>query len=185
MWNGSSIDLTSGGKVLIGNGVIYGVPDGTLEVARGGTLKGEGTIHGNVTLSSGTISPGHSPGTINIDGDLSLDSSSTVMLEVAGPNQYDMINVQGTINWDDAQLDLVFINGYTPAEGTPLDLAAFTGMDGIDGSFGSINVQGLSPDLAADVNLDQLSSGHVSVLVHAAPEPTEVCLIAIGSIALT
>jgi T5SS/PEP-CTERM-associated repeat protein len=43
-----------------------------VNVFEGGALNGDGAIVGNVTVDGGTISPGNSPGTLIIDGDVEL-----------------------------------------------------------------------------------------------------------------
>lgn len=53
-----------------------------LVIGSGGLLGGSGgTIVGTVT-NHGTISPGHSPGTLTIDGDFTADAGSVVLLDV-------------------------------------------------------------------------------------------------------
>lgn len=95
-------------------------------VVRGGAqLTGEGTITGKVTIGDGVaggtsavLSPGFSPGTIEIDGDLDLESDSETVIEISGMmgTPHDMIMVTG-----DALLDGILqidaIDGYTPSPG--------------------------------------------------------------------
>lgn len=96
-----------------------------LTVDGGGQLNGTGVIAGNVVIGNdiagGTVavlSPGFSPGTIEIDGDLDLESDAQTVIEISGlaGNPHDMIMVTG-----DALLDGVLqidaIDGYTPTAG--------------------------------------------------------------------
>lgn len=184
MYAGSSIDLSGGGKMLIGYGDVNSVSAGTMKIDNGGTLKGEGTVIANVLVTGGgTISPGHSPGTITIDGNLALDPTGSVTIEIAGPGsgQFDVINVTGTTNFGGGQLILDFLNGYVPTSGDLIDLTPFSSTGGLSGTFGSIDVQGLPADLTADVDLNQLSAGQISFTTHAVPEPGSVAMLAIGA----
>ncbi|MFZ5829604.1 MAG: beta strand repeat-containing protein [Planctomycetota bacterium] len=48
------------------------------------TVTGSGTLLGNWSMTGATLMPGHSPGRLEITGDLTLDSTSRVVLEVLG-----------------------------------------------------------------------------------------------------
>ena len=88
---------------------------GTIQVS-GSAFTNFGTINGNGTIrvgagtgtfynNGGTISPGGSGaiGTINVSGNLLLDSGSTLDIELAGiptSNNYDKINVTGNTTLD-------------------------------------------------------------------------------------
>src|SRR5690606_29477579 len=70
-------------------------------VGASGILGGAGTAVGDVTVN-GTLSAGNSPGTLNIDGSLTLNSGSTSLFElntpgVAGGTDNDLVNVGGTL----------------------------------------------------------------------------------------
>ncbi len=79
---------------------------GLLTVASGATLGGSGTIGGSVNvLNGGIIAPGNSPGTLNINGDLSLAGGSVLNFEfgqadVAGGPLNDLIDVGGDLTLD-------------------------------------------------------------------------------------
>lgn len=73
---------------LIVNGSI--ASSSLLLVHSGGTVGGIGTLP--TTTVSGTISPGNSPGTITVTGNLTFNSGSTYVAEVEGPDA-DRINV--------------------------------------------------------------------------------------------
>lgn len=51
-------------------GVVYS----NVNVYEGGILNGDGFIVGDVMVNGGTVSPGNSPGTLTIDGNLNLES---------------------------------------------------------------------------------------------------------------
>ena len=59
-------------------------------VAPGGTLTGTGTLVGSLT-NRGTVSPGNSPGTLNVVGSYTQTASGTYRAEIASPGSYDKI----------------------------------------------------------------------------------------------
>jgi len=69
-----------------------------LSVTATGTLGGSGTV--GTTTCSGIISPGSSPGTLTIDGTLTFNPGSQVILEIA-PLEADQIAVTGTATFLD------------------------------------------------------------------------------------
>ncbi|HET6866414.1 MAG TPA: IPT/TIG domain-containing protein, partial [Solirubrobacteraceae bacterium] len=79
------------------------VDDGTVNVSvtvSGGTLKGAGAIIGSLTnTAGGTVAPGDSPGTLNVSGSYSQDSSSTLQIAVDGTSsgQFSVLNVNGNL----------------------------------------------------------------------------------------
>ncbi|MGN6869513.1 MAG: beta strand repeat-containing protein [Solirubrobacteraceae bacterium] len=80
------------------------VDDGTVNVSvtvSGGTLKGAGAILGSLTnTAGGTVAPGDSPGTLNVSGSYSQDSSGTLQIAVDGTasGQYSVLNVNGNLS---------------------------------------------------------------------------------------
>jgi len=68
----------------------------------GGTLRGSGTIVGNVTISTGAfLAPGNSPDQIDITGSLGLNPGSFTTMEidgtVRGATGYDAVDVSGAL----------------------------------------------------------------------------------------
>ncbi|HEY2385783.1 MAG TPA: choice-of-anchor tandem repeat NxxGxxAF-containing protein [Candidatus Binatia bacterium] len=121
------------GTMTINGGVDnLGVMDGDFTVngdvtnQAGASITGNQTFNGNVT-NMGTIAPGHSPGTVGITGDLTLQSQldqgtltgSNLEIQIGGPNpgtDYDVINVTGNVTLA-GKLHVTFINGFTPSPG--------------------------------------------------------------------
>lgn len=110
---------------LAANGSIVG----PVTVGTAGTLSGTGSV-GSVT-NSGILAPGMSPGTLNIGGNLTLDSGSTTQIEIGGilSGEYDVLNVTGTAtlaglldvslwDWTDDGLG----NPFTPKAGDIFDI---------------------------------------------------------------
>ncbi|SIR07835.1 autotransporter-associated beta strand repeat-containing protein [Bosea sp. TND4EK4] len=83
--------IVNGGTLIV-NGSI--AASSGLALNAGATLAGSGTVPA-VTVIGGTLSPGNSPGTLTIDGNLTMDAASTYRAEVQGPVA-DRIDVSGT-----------------------------------------------------------------------------------------
>jgi len=94
-----------------------------------GGLAGTGTVHANF-ISSGAISPGNSPGTLTISGDLALNPGATLNLEVsyAGSTPaFDTLSVLGNFSAAGA-LNLTILAG-TP-DNTPLPILTASNFTG-------------------------------------------------------
>ncbi|HTP09350.1 MAG TPA: hypothetical protein VMP08_13935 [Anaerolineae bacterium] len=105
------------GSTLLNGGTLSG-PGRTFAV-RGGNLGGSGTVVGLLQiLISGTLSPGASPGAIQIVGDYQQLSGTTLNVEIGGHDlkDYDVLFVEGQAYFDsNTKLNISLINGYTPA----------------------------------------------------------------------
>ncbi|MGB6082427.1 MAG: autotransporter-associated beta strand repeat-containing protein, partial [Xanthobacteraceae bacterium] len=159
------ITTISGGKLLV-NGQL----GGTINVASGGLLGGSGTIRGNATVD-GTLSAGNSPGTLTINGDLTLHGGSTSVFELNTPGVAGGTGASGN--------DLVKVGGNLTLGGTLDARVAAAGYyrlfnyDGtLSGAFSSgtlTGVGGFTPlfpsnpdvrtDVAHQVNLSVLGAG--------------------------
>ncbi len=152
------------------------------------TLSGrDGKVTGHV-YSVGLISPGSSPGTLTIDGDLTLLDGGWLKLEIAGldaGSQHDQLIVTGDFNIDGGAIEFAFIDGFTPLAGQSFKLldvrGAFSGTP-------TMRVTGLQDGwrFASSFNaatgaftLTSLSDG----VAPAVPEPTSMVL-ALGGLAL-
>ncbi len=121
----------------------------------GASIKGNYTFNGTVT-NLGTISPGHSPGSVHVTGDLTLQTQagdsgvvgSELDIEIGGPNpgDFDVIDVTGTATLA-GTLKVSFINGFVPAAGQQfavLTASHFAGaFDTILGGNASVTANGL------------------------------------------
>ena len=93
--------LNLAGKVEANNSSI--VLNGTLNsievnLKNSSVVSGTGTMTGNLILGSSHLKPGNSIGTLNINGNLSLDSTSETEIEIDALGKSDSINVSGLIN---------------------------------------------------------------------------------------
>ena len=101
---------------------------------RPGRFQGSGTINGNVTVS-GLFNAGNSPGTINIGGNLTLNSSSTTVVEIASISLSDLYAVTGSAALD-GTLQVVQLSGYSPQDGDAFTILTAGG--GVTGTFGTL-----------------------------------------------
>lgn len=119
--------------VSAGTFVVDGALTATdIEVATGATLAGTGTLTGNMVVN-GTLSPGHSPGVLNVVGTLGFTAGSVFDVEIEG-GLADQVNVSGapgtvTIT-PGAILQSTFTGGTDGFAGDIL-----TGTGGITGTF--------------------------------------------------
>lgn len=70
----------------------------TITIGAQGTLGGSGTT-GDI-INNGTLAPGNSIGTLNVTGDVTLNSGSVLEMEVTGKDSSDKIIATGTVTQD-------------------------------------------------------------------------------------
>jgi hypothetical protein len=105
---------TQNGGTTIVNGQLIA----TSVVINAGTLKGSGTIDGNLEVWGGQLAPGNSPGVIEVTGDFVLTDAGTLHLEVGSDGL-------GGFNWD----QLIVGGSYDIQSGSTI---TFSLLDGID-----------------------------------------------------
>jgi len=149
--------ITSRGVFTILGGRVVGAAGSTMtatrfDVAKGATFGSAGTVNGEVKVQ-GVLSPGASPGTMTINGNLTLASGSTTLFEMT-PTISDALIVNGKIVIaDGAALTLTGARPLTP--GVTYNL--ITASDGISGGFTTIDkastVLGLIVQTAKSIEL--------------------------------
>lgn len=87
-----SANLTGGRLVGLGGSVINA---DTIMVGRGATFGSAGTVNANISVG-GILSPGASPGTMTVNGNVALASGSTSLFEIA-PTAQDKLNINGAL----------------------------------------------------------------------------------------
>ena len=128
-----SVNVNAGALILNGRFGDVVANTANLSLASGATLGGSGSFLGNLSLGAGAIlAPGNSPATINIGGNLLLDSASVLNFELAQAGV-----VGGGIN------DLINVGGNLTLDGT-LNVAALTGFG--EGIYRLINYGGTLTD---------------------------------------
>lgn len=190
-WHEGTVDVTSGGRIQVGAGDVTTVPSGAIRIGAGGVLFGDGTILGDVILSGGTISPGHSPGIMRVEGDLTLGSQGSLFMEIGGTSRdrYDGLIIASTDAIElGGVLVLSFIDGFAPREGEVFDLLMGSTNGSISGHFSAIDVQNLAPGWEYRMSIDsathtlQVTSLNDGVYV---PSPGAAFLIGLGVVART
>jgi autotransporter-associated beta strand protein len=160
-------DLTMGGGTL----VVTGITASTFTMASGTTLSGVGTINatGKTVQVNGTLSPGFSPGTLTINGDLTLGSSAVSNFEINGTTSglfdsivgVDTMTFGGTLN---------LTTGYAAALGDSVQLFS---ANSYSGTFSSINGTNLGGGLSWSFDA---ANGTITVI----PEPSTWAMLVGG-----
>jgi hypothetical protein len=136
-------------SIAVNNGRLIGLAGSRLSasnitVGQGATFGSAGAVTGNIAVA-GTLSPGASPGTMTVTGNVALASGSTALFEFT-PTVSDQLVVSGTVTIaQGATLKLTGVAALTP--GRRVDLITAGG--GITGSFSTIDgAQGLNLHLS-------------------------------------
>lgn len=175
--DGCTIDLGAGGR-MIGN-------SGFLEILPGGLLCGSGTID-DVVLNYGTISIGHSAGTLNVLG-VGTEPGSLLQFEIGGAvpgTEYDVLNIttpdEGfSVNTFGGTLELFSLNGFVPMPGQSFDIVRADSRAYLSGSFDSIiDHTGYGFTFAV------IDSGHVGRLTATVPTPAGSLVFGVGGLLL-
>lgn len=126
------------GAVDMAGGRLVGLAGSTMAatqflVRQGATFGSAGTVNGNVTVA-GTLSPGASPGTMTVNGNVTLNSGSLSYFELT-PTVSDKLIVNGGLTiGSGSTLQIVSSGALRP--GTSYDLIVASG--GISGSYANV-----------------------------------------------
>ena len=92
---------------------------------------------GNLNNLGGIVSPGHSPGTITVNGNFTQSSAGTLKIEIGGlsAGQFDLLKVGGSAKLG-GTLQLVQLNGFQFAVGNSVTFLTAGG--GVSGTFGTV-----------------------------------------------
>lgn len=195
------------GSVLVSAGTLrfsssFTQTSGTIAVSQGasvqfdqglnlaaGTLTGSGTVIADVS-NQGLLSPGASPGQLNVTGSLTLTSTSTLLIELGGDHQgvsYDFLSVSGTANLD-GLLRIGFVNGYESVLGTSTTFTILSA-NTLVGAFANAPVTGLRLSTLDGLGSFQVNFGTGSLFAAnsvvlsnfvAVPEPSTWALLIAG-----
>ena len=102
-----------GGAVVLTDARIEGT--GNIVVNKNGSLTGTGTVAVTKVNAGGIISPGLSPGTLTIEGDLDMLPEGALIIEYAGlnPGEFDVLHVTGQTTLG-GRLEVHFRGGFSP-----------------------------------------------------------------------
>ena len=125
-----SVDLTGGRLVGLAGSTIGA---SSIIVRQGATFGSAGTVNGTITVA-GTLSPGASPGTLTVNGNVALQGGSISLFELTS-GVSDKLVVNGAVSIaSGATLQIVPIGTLRP--GASYDLITATG--GISGAFTTV-----------------------------------------------
>jgi hypothetical protein len=142
-------------------------------VINGGTLKGNSSALGTVTMSSGSIEPGLSPGCLTTS-DLTL-TGGTYAVELNGNTvctEYDQVTVVGTVDLGSATtLDVQRLSSFDPAVNDTFAIILNDGTDEVQGTFvDKANGSEFTVDgYTYQINYDAGDGNDVLLLVKATP----------------
>jgi hypothetical protein len=154
--NGNALTKTGTGTVTFNNYV-----EGNVSLAAGAAT-GNGTISGDLANDSGVVSPGDGVGPMQIGGDYNQGEQGTLSIQIAGDDQYDVLDVNGMLNAN-GRLSVSLLNSYDPAVGTSFNILNF---NGFNGQFSSMDLPQLSGGKVWDA-----SSLAVTGALSVVPEP--------------
>lgn len=165
---------------------------GLLQIGRGGRVEANevhvgskskitgsgGTLAARRVINNGTISPGLSPGTLHIEGDLEQGEEGVLEFEIGGGDpglSYDQLLIEGRLTLA-GTISVAFINGFLPELGQHFDLFSATG--GVTGIDYSVSFAGVPPGYAFD---SRFEADHFILQTTAVPEPSTVLLLLVGA----
>ena len=119
------------------------------------------------------MAPGHSSGTLSIDGNYVQGTAATLKIELAGTanGEYDRLLVAGELEVSGA-LEVQLLDGFAPTNDTAFEILAATDLSG---EFSSL----VLPDLLGNLSWDSsllYSNGTLSVI----PEPATLSLLTVA-----
>jgi uncharacterized protein with beta-barrel porin domain len=160
--NATAMPWTVQAGTLLVNGAL---PNSTMTVSAGATLGGNGTV-GTTTINGGTLSPGNSIGTLNVQGNLVFTAASSYLVEVS-PASADRTNVTGTATLGGATVNATFAAGtYVSKQYTIVNATG-----GVSGTFSTlVNTNlpsGFTPSLSYDAN-----DAFLNLTLNFTPTPT-------------
>ncbi|MEO5734712.1 MAG: PEP-CTERM sorting domain-containing protein [Rubrivivax sp.] len=151
----------------------------------GGSLCGVGTVtSASIVLNHATVCPGHSPGTLTLNGDVSFNDV-TLAIEIAGtePGQFDVLRINGSATFTSGVLELAFLDGFLPQAGDHWTLLIFDGaVQGL--SLLDLVPVGLPSGYAFSAALSNNGFEVAVTSVASVPEPTPAALLTVGLVAL-
>jgi autotransporter-associated beta strand protein len=149
--------------------------DGDVLVA-GGTLAGNATVRGSLSVTSGTVSPGDVTGTLSVDGNYTQGSAGILNLVIGGTGKgttYDVLSVHGGVSLG-GTIRVSLANGFVPMVGQTYDLLDFSHLSSTGYSFDFSQ----TPNIAWNTT-NFATTG--AIVVTAVPEPASCSVLLVGA----
>jgi hypothetical protein len=151
--------LANSGTVHLAGGGLGGMLTTTL-LTNTGILTGNGRVHGSVMNTSGTVSPGNSPGLIEIDGDYTQGADGDLAIELLSPGNFDRLQVTGGAMLN-GTLSVSLLGVYSPRQD---DSWVILTAASVNGTFNDPQLPELTGDLLWKVLYDPTSVSLVAYL---------------------
>jgi len=151
--NDGMITNSSPGTLVLGGPNILAPDPGAVMVGGPGPVSGSGgTFSPRLVHDDGTLAPGHSPGSLTVNGDYTINTglAPVLSIEIASTliSQWDSLNVTAFCNLG-GMLSVTLLPGYTPAFGDTFTIVSCG--NGRFGEFAIHNLPTLAPPLAFEV----------------------------------
>ncbi len=133
--------LADEGTVTIAPGINLGIGTVTVGVGFPNLLSGFGSITGNVNVTNGTLHPGGSPGTLTVNGNLTMGASSLLTIDLGATGNSELV-VTGTpptsgVATLAGTLNVADFGGFVPSAGNSFVIVS---APAVTGTFTSTNL---------------------------------------------
>ncbi len=166
----STLNTKVNGGALILNGQLSAA---TITVNANGTLGGSGSILSATVNGGGVLSPGNSPGTLTVTGNLNVKNGATVFFEGG-----DLISVGGTLDLDN---DWTLVLGSGFQDGGSVVLFQYGELAANPDLQPTFDLSGLGFDPSSPLTLSDIGGTIVLSGISVVPEPTSLALLVCGA----
>lgn len=153
---------------------------GVLVLASGQTLRGTGTVRGQLSASGqAAIAPGNSAGILTHEGDLTLQADAELSIDIAGTtpgdgdDHHDQILARGAVRLEGPALIVNRLNDHLPASGDEYVIIQVDGAAPAQGTFARL-VEG------AAISTDFLGSGLSATITYQGGDGNDVAIRVAG-----
>ena len=178
----SGITTVNAGTLLVNNTTGSGTGSGLVVVNPGAIFGGSGHIITTGVTVDGVLSPGNSPGTLDIQGPLALGAGSATLMEIGGLSSYDQVTGLTDLTLDGLVI-VTFFGTFGPSglsSGDSFDLLNWSGTLNSGGFVLATDL--IEPDISsAGLTWDNstfLTDGIIRVI----PEPSTALLAAAAAL---
>ncbi len=163
-------------------------------------IDGTGPISGPVVADPGTtVSPGHSPGTLDINGDFILEAGGLLEIEFAStdPGLFDILDISGNAIFEAGGIiEFSFIDGYVPLIDDSFEFLlanSIIDLNWNNPNWLTLSIIGLPTGLGFTIDHTQADDGRASLTFRVisasgqtttVPEPATLLLVCLGVIAM-